>query len=247
MTLAESLRDLAPPDAARDSADKARRVAALAVVYAALQRLARRVVHDGDLHEDVASEVACSLVCAGPLDPRTLPDTAEGAEAYLVRSLKNRHIDWLRKRSGHRAPASLDDVPEPRQPDVFTPDDLDGPLRRQLLAEATRVLYDRAVPDIARQAPGRFDRDGFTRAIGELRDLARQRTTVDALLVAAHGACTADGRNRLYKQHERARSRLLAELPPWLREAQLAPLLDTAVRNVAVVELAPRVDRRTAP
>jgi hypothetical protein len=112
-----------------------------------------------------------------------------------------------------------------------------------LLHEARAVLYERAVPEIARSAEGRFDRDGFERSIADMRDLFHARTTVERILTERDGAGGVAGRNRLYKQHTRARTRLLSELPAWLVQAALSQRLNMAVRNLACAELAPRVDR----
>jgi hypothetical protein len=112
-----------------------------------------------------------------------------------------------------------------------------------LLAQAQRLLYEEAVPAIARETDGRFDRDGFLAAVQQMRALHQRSLTLDALLVETDGKVTAAGRNRLYKQHERARTRLLGALPAWLQARRLDDTLDQVLRRLAATELASRVTR----
>ncbi len=240
MTLAESLKHFAPPAGATDPADRALRAEALEVVYAEVQRLSRRML-PGDVGEDVASQVVVCLLDGGPLDRLSLPDTDSNVRAYLAVAIRNEWIDRCRR--AKRTLASLDDIPEPASRTDFTPLDLDEPKRQALLAEARAVLYERAVPEIAQEAGGRFDRKGFARAIVDMRELYHDRTSVEVILTARDAGVTTEGRNRLYQQHRRARTRLLECLPGWLARQALTPLLDTAIRNLAHAELAPRVDR----
>jgi hypothetical protein len=161
--------------------------------------------------------------------------------SYLAVAIRNEWIDRCRR--ARRSLTTLDDIAEPAgQPD-FSPGDLDDSKREALLAEARAILYERAVPEIATAAGGRFDREGFRRAIEDMRELYHDRTTVDAILDARDGGGSSEGRNRLYQQHRRARTRLLEHLPGWLERQAITPLLDTAIRNLAHAELAPRVDR----
>jgi DNA-directed RNA polymerase specialized sigma24 family protein len=244
VTLAESLKHFAPPASAIDPADAALRTEALEVVYAELQRLARRML-PGDAAEDVASQVAVCLLGGAPLARLSLPDTDSNARSYLAVAVRNEWIDRCRR--GQRSRTSIDDIAEPAGPSCFAPGDLDDAKREALLAEARVMLYDRAVPEIAQGARGRFDRDSFGRSIEEMRELYHERTTVDAILEACDGTASTEGRNRLYQQHRRARTRLLEHLPGWLERQALTPLLATAVRNLAHAELAPRVDRGSRP
>jgi DNA-directed RNA polymerase specialized sigma24 family protein len=244
VTLVESLRHLAPPAGALDPADAALRTEALEVVYTELQRLARRLL-PGEAAEDVASHVVVCLLDGGPLDRLSLPDSDSSVRSYLAVAIRNKWIDACR-RAG-RSSTGLDQVPEPAGPAGFAPEQLDDAKREQLLGEARAMLYQRAIPEIARSAGGRFDRDGFARAIDDMRELYHERTTVDAILDARDGGVSPEGRNRLYQQHRRARTRLLECLPGWLKCHAPSPLLDTAIRNLAHAELAPRVDRGSRP
>lgn len=240
MTLAESLKHFAPPAGAADRAEAARRAEALEVVYAESQRLARRILQ-GEHAEDVASQVVVRLLDGGPLDRLSLPETDAAARAYLAVAIRNEWIDRLRQ--AKRTPTTIDGIAEPAGVPDFGPLDLDDSKREALLTEARVMLYERAVPEIATSAAGRFDREGFCRAVEDMRAIFHERVTVDALLDARDGRITSEGRNRLYQQHRRARTRLIDHLPGWLARQALAPLLDTAIRNLAHVELAPRVDR----
>jgi DNA-directed RNA polymerase specialized sigma24 family protein len=240
VTLAESLKHFAPPGGASDPADAALRAEALEIVYTEVQRLARRML-PGDAAEDVASHVVVYLLDGGPLDRLSQPDTDSNVRSYLAVAIRNEWIDRCRR--AKRSLTSLDDIPEPAAQTDFAPLDLDESKRQALLAEAHAMLYERAVPAIAQEAGGRFDRDGFGRAIGDMRELYHDRTTVEVLLAARDGGISTEGRNRLYQQHRRARTRLLEHLPGWLARQALTPLLETAVRSLAHAELAPRVDR----
>ena len=74
---------------------------------------------------------------------------------------------------------------------------------------------------------------------------ALHQRSLDARRAAprADGQVTAAGRNRLYKQHERARTRLLGALPAWLEARRLDDTLDQVLRRLAATELASRVTR----
>jgi DNA-directed RNA polymerase specialized sigma24 family protein len=239
VTLSESLTYLAPPAAAGDQTEAGLRTTALEVVYLEVQRLARRTLPQ-DVAEDVGSHVVLSLLDGGPRDRLSLPQSESNARSYLKVAVRNEWIDRCRR--ARRSLTSLDDIPEPATSVDFTPADLDEPTRAALLIEARIMLYERAVPEIAKAA-GRFDRGAFERAISDLREIYHDRTTVEAILDARDGGVSSEGRNRLYQQHRRARTRLLESLPGWLARQTLTPLLDTAVRNLAHAELAPRVDR----
>lgn len=239
MTLADALRLVAPPAAARSDEELGVRQTALEVIYGELHRLARLKCADRAEAEDVASGLACSIAAAGPRDPATAPPTDAQARDYLSTAVRNRLID--RYRAGHRVTGDeeLDRFAGASGPDV----DLDAGSRTALLREAEGVLYEQAVPAIAHDGGQRFDRDGFLAAIDQMRAINREELTIERLLMAADGEVTSAGRNRIYKQHERARSRLLAALPRWLESQTLTPPVSTAVRRLAAFELAARVSR----
>jgi DNA-directed RNA polymerase specialized sigma24 family protein len=237
MTLVDALRTVAPPAAAATEEEAARRQDALALIYAELQRLARTKGADRDDAEDCASSIALSIAAAGPREASACPPTEAQARGYLATALRNRLIDRYRVQRRLAIPEDLDAFPAPPaplgQPDMDT--------LHALLSEAEEVLYDQAVPAIARHSKGRFDRDGFVLAISQLRAIHQESITLDGLLLGMDGAVTATGRNRLYKQHERARTRILEHLPPWLAASALAPNLVEAVRWVATQQLSSRV------
>jgi DNA-directed RNA polymerase specialized sigma24 family protein len=239
--LAEALARLAPPAAAQDEQEAEIRKQALEIVYGALQKIARRVVVDPDLAEDIACEVAVCLVDGGRRDRRSLPATDSRAEAYLCVAVRNHEIDYWRKTRRH---VDVADIPEPGIEPDFSLVETDPAETDALLVNARTLLYERAVPEIAANGNGRGDPLGFELAVTEIRELYHGRTTVEEILVKSDGRCSSSGRNRLYKRHQRVRERLLAELPVWLDRARLPERLDTTVRSLANVELAPRVDRR---
>jgi hypothetical protein len=237
MTLVEALRAVAPPAAADTEAEVCLRQDALAAIYAELHRLARSKGASRDDAEDCASQIALTIAAAGPREPATCPRTEGQARGYLAAALRNRLIDRYRVARRMAIPDDLDVFPSAPEPDAPP----DTARAEALLRQAEAVLYDEAVPAIARDTQGRFDRDGFVVAIGQLRTIYRDRATPDTILQASDGQVTATGRNRLYKQHERARTRLLAHLPAWLDASALPPPLVTAVRCVVTAQLSSRV------
>ena len=237
MTLVDALRVVAPPAAAPTEAEVQLRQEALALIYAELHRLARSKGASRDDAEDAASQIALAIAAAGPRDEESCPRSEGQARGYLAAALRNRLIDRFRVTRRMAIPDDLDVFPakpEPERP-------MDSGQLETLVREAEEMLYGRAVPHIARESAGRFDRDGFVVAITQLRAIYGNGTTLDALLVEADGAVTSTGRNRLYKQHERARTRLLAHLPAWLDASGCAANVATTVRWVVSEPLAPRV------
>lgn len=239
MTIAEALRRVAPP-AAADTDDEARvREAALEMVYTELHRLARSRIGDRSEAEDIASGLAYAIAAAGPRDPDRSPPTDGQARAYLWTAIRNRMVDRHRVARREQGDEDLDRF----EGAVDLTDDAEVEHRMALLTQAQRLLYEEAVPAIARESDGRFDRDGFLVAVQQMRALHQRSLTLDALLVETDGQVTAAGRNRLYKQHERARTRLLGALPAWLESRRLDERLDQVLRRLAATELASRVTR----
>lgn len=239
MNLAAALIDLAPPADASSPEERALRVRAMEVLFEELQTLARGIASFRD-PEDIASEVLCRLTLTGPRRGREMPASEAAARQYLRQALRHRAIDVQRRAKRHEGLPPDDELPP--APDASHPAPADDELR--VLTEARRALYTRALPAIARNGDGRFDGAGFAATILEMRALFREETTIEQLLMRTDRRVTSAGRNRLYKRHERARARLLVELPQWLAAGDLDPIVDTAVRAVAQTELAPRVQRR---
>lgn len=239
MTIAEALRRVAPP-AAAETDDEARvREAALEIVYIELHRLARSRVGDRSAAEDIASGLAYQIAAAGPRDPDRSPPTDGQARAYLWTAIRNRMVDRHRVARREQGDEDLDRF----EGGVDVSGEVDVERQMALLQQAQQLLYDEAVPAIARDTDGRFDRTGFLTAVQQMRALHQRSLTLDALLVETDGKVTAAGRNRLYKQHERARTRLLGALPAWLAERRLDETLDQVLRRLAATELASRVTR----
>jgi DNA-directed RNA polymerase specialized sigma24 family protein len=237
MTLVDALRAVAPPAAAPTGAEMHLRQEALAVIYAELHRMARAKGASRDDAEDAASQIAVAIASAGPREVNACPRSEGQARGYLAAALRNRLIDRYRAVKRLTVAEDLDVFAAPAEQDA----PLDTGRLEALMHEAETVLYDQAVPAIARDVAGRFDRDGFVLAIGQLRAIHEEQVTLDALLTAADGRVTATGRNRLYKQHERARTRLLQHLPAWLEQSGQQEPMTTAVRWVVSTQLASRV------
>jgi DNA-directed RNA polymerase specialized sigma24 family protein len=236
MTLVDALRAVAPPAAAPTEAELHLRQEALAVIYAELHRLARSKGASRDDAEDAASQIAVAIAASGPREADACPKSEGQARGYLAAALRNRLIDRYRVVKRMAIPEDLDVFPAPPEREPVDHGKLEA-----LMHDATDILYDQAVPAIARDVSGRFDRDGFVLAIGQLRAIHEEATTLDALLTAADGKVTATGRNRLYKQHERARTRLLQHLPAWLDGCGQDETMVTAIRWVVSTQLSARV------
>jgi DNA-directed RNA polymerase specialized sigma24 family protein len=239
MTIAEALRRVAPPAAARTDDEAQVRADAFEAIYRELHRIARRHARPGIDAEDIASTVAVAIAGAGPREPGQSPATDAQAAAYLTVAVRNRVID--RHRAAKRE--QVEDDFDRFQGIVDPTGEADVEAQLALVRQAQQILYDEAVPAIARDTEGRFDRAGFVEAVQQMSALHRGTLTIDALLTEADGRVTASGRNRIYKQHERARTRLLAALPEWLDARRLEPTLDVVVRALASTELASRVTR----
>ena len=237
MTLVEALRAVAPPAAADTEAEVCLRQDALAAIYSELHRLARAKGASREDAEDCASQIALSIAAAGPRELSTCPRSEGQARGYLAAALRNRLIDRYRVARRMAIPDDLDVFAAPPEPEA----EPDTARAEALLRQAEAVLYDEAVPAIARESRGRFDRDGFVMAIGQLRTIYRDGATPDTILLASDGHVTSTGRNRLYKQHERARTRLLANLPGWLDDRRLPATVVTAVHWVVTAQLSSRV------
>lgn len=240
MNLAAALIDLAPPADASSPEERALRVHAMETLFEELQGLARGLASLRD-PRDVASDVLCRLTLTGPRRGRDMPVSEAATRQYLREVLRHRVIDVHRRATRHDELADDHLLPAPES---SRPASAAEELR--VLTEARRALYSRALPAIARNGDGRFDGAGFAATILEMRALFRDETTIEQLLMRTDRRVTSAGRNRLYKRHERARARLLVELPQWLASGRLDPVVDAAVRVVAQTELAPRVPRRGA-
>lgn len=250
MTLLEAFQELAPPTEDLSPAVQARRQAAAEVVYAALQRVARRAVPGRPEADDLISLAFLRLLTKGPRPPRENDPTSDGGvEGFLVTCLRNQARDLFRRT---RRFDSLDDGADGRarrfrldapagDHDLANGYDLlrDGE-GHALVARATEVLYDQALPALAALSA---DPDAFTRRVRDVRDLARQTTSIDAIVARDGLVPGPTSHNRLYKRYERARTTMLERLRPWLAASSLPPELDDAVRRLAEFDMASRVAR----
>ena len=117
-------------------------------------------------------------------------------------------------------------------------------------AEADQVLYDRAIPAIARTLR---EGDGFLATVGDIRAIAREATTIDEIVAREQrdNDTFVRTRNRIYQRQKRTRGYLLEvprnrpddvpRLSAWLIDAALTPEVEEAVRAVAHFDFAPRV------
>jgi DNA-directed RNA polymerase specialized sigma24 family protein len=257
MTLSDALVAMAPSDRTLSPEEVARRDDATAMVYEALVRLARRMV-PLDLRSVVAQDVLIRLSKNRP-GPRRYTSSDGEAEAYLKTALGNRVTDLHRRAQKDRkrweSPTVDEDDRSPAEKfvDRTTPEDLVmADEHEALIGEAMTRLFEDAIPEIAGglQNPG-----GFLENIGDLRAIASDDLTVDAIVAREGGQADTyvKVRNRVYQRHKRARAYLLEvpanrpagvpRLTDWLRRSALAPELEHEIRRLATEVFAPRVDR----
>lgn len=260
MTLSEALVQMAPADGTLSPDERQRREDATIVAYHALVRLARRV-GARDRQDEVVQDVLIRLSKSRP-GPRRYTVTDVEAEAYLMRALSNRvkdmhrHTQRERRRLESLTPADDAAVRPVDAIDRETPEQVAiAGEHAALLDEAAAVLFDRAIPEIARtlQNP-----DGFLANVNDLRAIADEELTVDAIVTRESGGRGdfVKVRNRVYQRHKRTRGYLLEvpantpthvpRLSAWLVHAAVRPELEHEVRRVAAEVFAPRVDRRDA-
>ena len=259
MTLSDALVLMAPPDRTLSPDEDARRQAATALVYATLCSLGRRVVPAGK-RDDVVNDVVLRLMKNRP-GPRRYTSTDAEANGYLVTALKNMLRDSVNRDRDelHRLVSTTPDDDDGRPRDLPSPDpDIrtvlidhqDQTASAALLAEADQVLYDRAIPAIARTLR---EGDGFLATVRDIRAIAREATTIDEIVAREQrdNDTFVRTRNRIYQRQKRTRGYLLEvprnrpddvpRLSAWLIDAALTPEVEEAVRAVAHFDFAPRV------
>ncbi|WP_239490716.1 hypothetical protein [Luteitalea sp. TBR-22] len=263
MTLSQALVEMAPPDRTLSPEENQRRERAIVMVFEELSRLARRVVEPAH-RDELVSNLLYRLMKNRP-GPRRYTADDEGARAYLVRGLRNQEKDAHRRdaRQANRCPDPRDrDSRKARAPededfvDPETPDDnLQQDERARLEAEATRQLFDLAIPAISRSLQ---NPTGFLANMADLRAIFDGTLSVDQIVAREGGTpeTYTTVRNRVYQRHKRARAYLLEvprnrpddvpRLTAWLTRAGLPSELTDEVRRVANEVFAPRVDRGEA-
>lgn len=256
MTLSDALVLMAPSDADLPPGEAVRREQATELVYAALSRLAPRIV-SAEHRDGVVQDVLIRLYKGRP-GSRRYTSTDGEAEAYLVKALGNRVIDLHRKSQKDRkrwvsATPDAEGLGGHEAVDAETPEAVAiAGETRALVSEATTVLFEQALPAIARTLQ---NAEGFLMNVHDLRAIAGDDLTVDEIVEreGGRGDAFVKVRNRVYQRHKRTRGYLLevprnkpTDLPrlsEWLVSAGLPPELDREVRRVAAEVFAPRVER----
>ncbi len=257
MTLSDALVGMAPSGGTLSPDEVARRDGATTMVYEALVRLARRGVPAD--HRDAAVQDVLIRLSKNRPGPRRYTSSDNEAEAYLKTALDNIVTDMYRRLQKERrrwesATVEEDDWPKPeRFVDRTTPEALAMAAEHEaLIGQAMTCLFEKAIPEIA---GGLQNPDGFLENIGDLRAIAHDELTVDAIVAREGGQVETfvKVRNRVYQRHKRARAYLLevpankpAALPrltAWLRTSQLSSELEQEIRRLATEVFAPRVER----
>jgi DNA-directed RNA polymerase specialized sigma24 family protein len=259
MTLSDALVGMAPPDRTLSLGEDAQRQAAIELVYTTLCTLARKVVPEPK-RDDVVNDVVVRLMKNRP-GPRRYTSSDGEAIGYLVTALKNRWRDSASRDGDERkrltSTTAEDDDRSDRELRDPTADIRSLLIDREsqsaqarLLAEADQVLYQQAIPAIARTLR---EGDGFLANVRDIRAIAREAATIDEMVAREQrdGDTFVRTRNRIYQRQKRARGYLLEvprnrpddvpRLSAWLAGAALRPDLEAAVRAVALFDFAPRV------
>lgn len=249
MTLLEAFQELAPVPADLPSEVRTRREQAAVHIWDALRRVARRALPGHQDADAFVSNVAMRLLLNGPRGTQMTGPTSDAAvEAYLYTSLRNQWRDLQRKTRGHH---SLDDDEPGRLLQIEVDHRSASPFAdalelvaaeqgEALMADATRVLYEHALPAVAGT---HRDAQGFALTVRDVRDLTREAITIEAIVAREGLPPGSTSHNRLYKRHQRTRTRFLDGLTAWLATEALPPHLDLAVRRVAQHDMTARVVR----
>lgn len=253
MTLHEALQELAPVPDDLPSDLRTRREEACEIVYATLRARAPRVLKGSYDADDAVATVLMRLIQAGPRGhSETLQSDAQ-AEVYLGTALRNYQRDLYRR--GRRLTGM--DVNDPiNEPTVAAgagemhapaPGALEQILdaeRAHLVTQATAVLYDDALPVLAESLR---DPVKFRQTVLDVRDLARDTTSIDAIVQREGLTPGKTSIDRLYQQHRRARGTFLERVRIWLVEHPLPSDLDVVVRRLVEYDMASRVPRGGHP
>lgn len=231
------------------------------MVYHELMRLERRHMPT-EFHGEFSALLAMRLQRSRP-GPRRFTSSDDHARAYLITGLNNLLLDRHRARQRARkrfVPLATTDTSgkehDRKRHDV---DRVNSPherlvadQRERQIAEATRQLFDRAIPAISGSLQ---NPKGFLANIADLRAIFDGDLDVDAIVRREGGtdATYVTVRNRVYQRHKRARAYLLEvprnkpgdvpRLTEWLAGAGLPEHLAEEVRRLASEVFAPRVDR----
>lgn len=259
MTLLEAFQELAPVTDDLSPELRARRQDAAVIVLRELQSLAPKVTRVYQDVDDLVSSVLSRLLTSGPKgrDTAGLPSRDGEVRSYLFAAVRNALRD--RHRQGSRTALGRADSLDDQVDDALLGEihatgrggasnpEQDALVheRAQLVREASRLLYDCALPALALEAVRQPDE--FVQTVCDIRDLTREVVTIDELIAREGLPPGLTSQNRLYQRHRRARPKFLEWLRPWLAAAQLSDELDLIVRRVAHFDMTARVVRGRQP
>jgi hypothetical protein len=176
---------------------------------------------------DACNHVLLAIVARGKRDF----ESDEHARGYLGKAIRNRCVDAFRRR---RREVAFDDVREGAVVDWSAADDSDAAAasaREQGAREAWARLEAEAriVADAMRPA----DRGGaFLQCFDELRALALETTTIDAVIRArpkVEGESPTPA--ALHQQHHRCRERLMQQIDHRETTGEIDPAMAEYLRN----------------
>ncbi len=249
MTLYEALQELAPVPDGLPSDLRARREQACERVYAALRARAPAILKAGHDADDAVATVLMRLIQTGPRGHLDTLRTDAQAEGYLATALRNYQRDLYRRSRRLTSIDANDPLNEPIVADGASamcapaPGALEEILeaeRLHLLGKATDVVYEEALPAVAGSMR---DPAKFRQTVLDVRDLARDATSIDAILSRDGLPPGTTSINRLYQQHRRARITFLERIRAWLLDHPLPSDLDDVVRRLVEYDMTSRVPR----
>jgi len=235
VTLLDAFRALAPcigqadVDAVRDRAAE--------VVLGVLHEIARGMRGDAPLLEDALMNTLLRMTRHGPRGVRVGdPDTDATVRFWLAACLRNNYRDLVAGRPVELDPdrppmrrAPLFAAPRPRDCEDEVVDSIHG-----ARVEAERqVIYAEISTRLAAGLREMY-RDQFLRAVAELREMADGTVSLDDVVKRLHPEPDRTLKNRVYKEHQRARDRVLAWVQDQLRQPGITPVRADALRVVAI-------------
>lgn len=249
MTLHEALQELAPLSDDLPPDLRTRREQACVVVFGALSTRASAIFRGAPEADDAVQTVMMRLIQAGPRGSLDVLRTDAQAEGYLATALRNFQHDLYRR--GRRLTSIdandpvndrviSDGAPTMVAPSPGALERIIEAERRHLLGKATEVVYGEALPVAAESTrnPAKF-----TQTVLDVRDLARDATSIDAILSREGLEPGRTSINRLYQQHHRARRAFVEFIRSWLLEHPLPSDLDIVVRRLVEYDMTSRVPR----
>ena len=237
VTLLDAFRALAPCIGKAD-VDAVRERAA-EVVLGVLREIARGMRGDPASLDDALMNTLMRMTRHGPRGVRAGdPATDATVRFWLAACLRNNYRDL---EAGRRAVEPLDPdrpptrrapLPADRQP-WNREDEVVDRIHGERVAAERQVVYEEISTRLAAGLREMY-RDHFLRAVAELREMADGTVSLDDVVKRLHPEPDRTLKNRVYKEHQRARDRVLAWVKGQLGHPGITPVRADALKVVAI-------------